>query len=200
MLPEAPYKQPWPATIAPMRLLLLPLLLTALACNSQAGPQQSFTPEDVQALAAICTAPPYPSSYSGLISQSHGHLRELLERRRFLNATQYVRGISADPEQLRNGAALIVLLHRESHMASGVLLVLFHPAGQQDVVTVKRMIGQEVIEEELQALPVFPFHWYQADGEADFIEDALFYLDRNAQNQLVDSHGEALYYWRWGDS
>ncbi|MCG3151764.1 MAG: hypothetical protein GEEBNDBF_01046 [bacterium] len=182
----------------PVAALILGVGLLLTGCRA-APPPTLFTEADAAALANLCVAPPCPVSYSGVLYQSEGHLRQVLSQRRFISAAEYLQ-LLADPapQRLKNRAALIILEHRVSHVPSGMLILLFDPTASQDLLTVERMFSSEPGLSSLDAAATFPIHWYRADNEPDFIQDSLLYMDVEVRAQLVDSRGEPQYVWRWG--
>jgi|GEM_PF-6206602 len=170
-------------------------------CGCQSGPPpRVFGTADTQGLAALCVAPPCPIGYSEIRYRSTGHLKEVLANRTFIGAQEYLDlMLSADPGKLRNRAALVVLEHKNSHVSSGLMILLFDSAATLDVFTAERMIRQsETPEEHLQPADIFPFHWNQTDGEQDFVQDMILHIDLGTTANLVDAQGQPQYLWRWG--
>lgn len=175
------------------------LLAGLMGC--QAGPPpRVFDAEDTQALATLCVAPPCPVGYSEIRYRATGHLKEVLANRTYIGPQEYLRlTLSPDQQALRNRAALVVLEHRNSHVSSGLMILLFDPEATLDVFTTERMLQQSAVP-DAQLLPasIFPFHWNQQDGEPDLVQDMLLHIDLSTTANLVDTAGEPQYVWRWG--
>ena len=184
-----------------LRMLVVLIVLVPGCPHRVPASMGVFTAEDRAALEALCTQPPYPSSYSALQDLATGHLRAVLTTHRFLSAAEYTQAISGNNlAELQDRAGLVVMERINGRQAAGVLLMVFTPDPGADLFSVDAMrVPSEIPTDRPTLLAHYPFNWRETDKDPDHVLGWLEVTDLHAKGDLVDREGQPKYDFRWGD-